>query len=305
MAGGRTTASAPTARSAQLGARCLGVGELQFLDDLVVLRAVHEVVDRDVLRAGRLVPRPGGQVLVGDDQVDVVDQVRDRDVDHRDVGEPGLLDLVPEHRGAHRGRAHAGVAGEHDLVDRLAVRVAASRASSASSGVGLDAGQHAGHRALLALHRLHLRGRRGQIAALVRLLRLARRMIEAMTNDVVAASSTDSDDPDETVRRGLDQHRDDRPRRGRRPQARAENRQRQDADHAAGDGGQQRQRLHQHVREIDLVDAAEELDDRRGRRGALGQPGAEDRVGDQQTDARARVGLQQEQDRLARSRPTG
>ena len=33
---------------------------------------------------------------------------------------------------------------------------------------GLDVGQHAGHRALLALHRLHLRGRRGQVAALAR-----------------------------------------------------------------------------------------------------------------------------------------
>ena len=60
------------------------------------------------------------------------------------------------------------------------------------------------------------------------------------------------------------------------------------------------ERLHQHVREVDLVDAAEELDDRRGRGGALGQPGAEDRVREQQTDAGAGVRLQQEQDRLAR-----
>src|SRR6478752_9890670 len=35
-----------------------GVGDLEFLDDLVVLGAAHEVGHRDVLGGGRLVPRP-------------------------------------------------------------------------------------------------------------------------------------------------------------------------------------------------------------------------------------------------------
>ena len=43
------------------------------------------------------------------------------------------------------------------------------------------------------------------------------------------------------------------------------------------DGGEDQHRLHQHVREVDLVDAAEELDDRRAGGGGLGQALAEER----------------------------
>src|SRR5690348_11445502 len=50
----------------------LRVGCLQLLDDRVVLGAVHEVVDRDVLCRRRHGPGPRREVLVRDDQVDVV-----------------------------------------------------------------------------------------------------------------------------------------------------------------------------------------------------------------------------------------
>ena len=137
---------------------------LQLFDDLVVLRAVHEVVDRDVLGAGRLVPGPRRQVLVGDDQVDVVGQVGDRHVDHRDVGETGLLDLVPQHRGAHRAGPHAGVAGEDDLVDRRRARTSASCASSAASASASMPVSTPDTELFLPFICLHLRGRRGQVA---------------------------------------------------------------------------------------------------------------------------------------------
>jgi len=42
---------------------------LQLFHDGVVFGAVHEVVDRDVLGAGCLVPGTRGEVLVGDDEV--------------------------------------------------------------------------------------------------------------------------------------------------------------------------------------------------------------------------------------------
>ena len=50
-----------------------------------------------------------------------VEPALDRGVHHLDL-EAGLLDLVPEHRGAHGGGAHAGVAGEDDLPDRAGGR---------------------------------------------------------------------------------------------------------------------------------------------------------------------------------------
>src|SRR5215510_3126664 len=68
--------------------------------------------------------------------------------------------------------------------------------------------------------------------------RLARRMIDPMMNDVVAANSTDK-----AVARGLGVHRDDRPGRGRGPQPGPEHDQGEDADHAPGDRGQQGERL--------------------------------------------------------------
>ena len=120
-----------------------------------------------------------------------------------------------------------------------------------------------------------------------------------MTNDVVAANSTDSVTPTR-LSPGVCAYTariDPGAAGARRPAPKIVSVKM--PDHATGDGAEQQDRLHQHVREVDLVDAAEELDDRRGRRGALGQPGAEDRVGQQHTEAGAGVGLQQEQDRLA------
>src|SRR5215212_4193874 len=129
------------------------VGVLHLFHDGVVLGAVHEVADRDVLGARGPVPGPQGQVLVGHDQVIAVVQVGDGHIDHADVGEAGLLQLVAQHRGPHGAGAHAGVTGEHDLADRL---------DPLGPGLGLvvlQLGQHPRDRALLALEPLHLGGR--------------------------------------------------------------------------------------------------------------------------------------------------
>ena len=114
------------------------------LDDLVVPRAAHEVVDGHVDRRRRLLLGPVGQVLVGDHQVVGVGQVGDRLVDHGDLAVAGGLDLLAQHRGAHRRGAHAGVAGEHDRPDLLARGAGSRRRAPATRG-------------LLALHRLHAR----------------------------------------------------------------------------------------------------------------------------------------------------
>src|SRR4030095_11225023 len=64
--------------------------------------------------------------------------------------------------------------------------------------------------------------------------RLARRMIEPITNEVGDAHNTD-----QTVSGGLGVHGDDRPGRRRCPQPGTEQDQGEDPDHAAGDRGQQ------------------------------------------------------------------
>ena len=73
------------------------------VDDLVVLRRVHEVVDRDVQRIGRAPAGAVGELLLRDHEVFAAVEVRDGLVGHRDVVEAGLLDLVAQHARAHRG----------------------------------------------------------------------------------------------------------------------------------------------------------------------------------------------------------
>ena len=77
----------------------------------------------------------------------------------------------------------------------------------------------------------------------------------------------------------------------------AEEHVRRDARHATADEREDQDRLHERVREVHLVDAAEELDHRgAGSRGAC-RADAEEGEREQQADAGAGVGLEEEQDR--------
>ena len=115
--------------------------------------------------------------------------------------------------------------------------------------------------------------------------RLARRITEPTRNDVAAANRTDKVTPTRLLP-GVWAYTAMIGRRRRGPQPGPEDHQGEDAHHAAGDGGQNGDGLQQHEREVDLVDAAEELDDQRRRGGVAGHPGAEDGVGEQQPGAR-------------------
>ena len=153
---------------------------------------------------------------------------------------------------------------------------------------------------LLALHRLHLGGGLREVA-----LVLAPVGLEQHDRDHEGDGRGTEDpqrDAEEVAARGLRVDREDRAgcRRGAQPDV--EQHEQEDARHATGDRRQDHLRLHQHEREVDLVDAAEELDDRRARGRRLGHALAEDGVGQQQAEARAGVGLEQEQHRLARLR---
>src|SRR5215218_3639117 len=89
-----------------------------------------------------------GQVLVGDHHIVTVLEVGDGGVGDLDVGETGVLDLVAQHRRAHGAGAHAGVAGEDDVLHW----------SGEDARAGPRTGEDGGDRALLALHGFHPRG---------------------------------------------------------------------------------------------------------------------------------------------------
>ena len=220
---------------------------------------------------------------MGHHDVVVVGQGGDRLVDHLDVVEPCLLDLAAQDRGAHGGRTHAGVAREHDVVDRLVL------------ATGLT-GQGGRGQRLLALHALHGCGGVHQVAVLGPVhLQQERPDQEGHQRGTEHTHR----DPEEVTTRRLCVDRDDRARGCRSAQPDVEEHQQEHAGHATGDRGEDHLGLHQHVREVDLVDAAEELDDQRSRCRGLGQALAEERVGEQQARAGAGVGLEQEQHRLA------
>ena len=119
------------------------------------------------------------------------------------------------------------------------------------------------------------------------------------TKHTPAATITDSVTPTKLLAGAWSQTAMIEPGRGRSPQAGVEDQVDATPVMPPSDHGEDHLRLHQHVREVDLVDAAEELDDAAPGADALARPLPEHAVGEQQAEAGAGVGLDQEQDRLA------
>src|SRR5699024_3437300 len=125
---------------------------------------------------------------------------------------------------------------------------------------GARTGQGAGDGGLLALHLLHLRGGGGDVAVVL----LADLEEQGGQGEADRRRGEHCQgDPQVRVAGGDAEDREERAGGGRGDQAGAEGDVHRDTGHAAADRGEDEDRLHQHVGEVDLVDAAEELDDRR------------------------------------------
>ena len=95
------------------------------------------------------------------------------------------------------------------------------------------------------------------------------------------------------------QHRQDRPRRSWRHQTAAQHAQGEHAGHTAKDNGQDQAWVHQHVREVNFVDTAQEVNDCRTASRLLSAAATKEHVRQQYAHTRTRVGFNQEEDRLA------
>ena len=95
------------------------------------------------------------------------------------------------------------------------------------------------------------------------------------------------------------QHGQDRARGSRGNQAAVQNAQGKHAGHTAEDNGDQQTRVHQHVREVNFVDTAQEVDDSRTARRLFRTAATEEHVRQQDAHPRTRVRFDQEEDRLA------
>ena len=244
-----------------------GVGDLrERLVERVERGVVEEVVDRHDLGL-RCAPAGAlGQDALADDDARVAGDGVDARVDDGEVGALGL-DAVAEAGGAHGGGAHAGVAGKDDLA-----------ALSVGDDSGLGGALHLAH--LLARlvdvgdgHGAHERHGDGK-------------------GDARGDRHAGEVDEHEVGGRHREE-RDDRARGGGGGEARAGEAVPRDGAHVAHDRRDDDLGVHEHVREVDLVDAAEEVDDHRARGGLAGLGVlAEEAVREKNAEARAGVGLE-------------
>ncbi|MNI75591.1 hypothetical protein D3C73_1317580 [compost metagenome] len=97
----------------------------------------------------------------------------------------------------------------------------------------------------------------------------------------------------------MGEHGEDRTGGGRRHQACVGDSEGCDAGHAATNGSEDQDGLHQDVREVDLMDATEEMDDRCTGSRSLRGAAAKEHIRQQDAEARAGVGFEEEKHRLA------
>lgn len=206
---------------------------------------------------------------MADHQVDIVGEVRNRLVDDGHITEARCLDLAPQDRGTHGRGAHARVAGEDDRANGLGEHGRATR----TTGEG-----RRGDR-LLALHRLHVRRRPAEVTLVLGLVGLQ----DERGDEEGRRSAEDprERDTDQAGGGGLRVDGEDRARCGRRPQAGVEEDVDEDLGHTTGDHRDDQLRLGQDVGEVDLVDAADEVDEGSARGRGLGHALAEHHVGEQ------------------------
>ncbi len=159
-----------------------------------------------------------------------------------------------------------------------------------------SAHQGARDRGLLALHGLHVRRGFFQVAA--RGAGDAQEPDGQHERDGCCGKHRDGD-PEQVAASCHGPDREDRSGCGRPHEAGVERDVDEDTSHATGDDRQHEDRLHEHVREVDLVDTAEELDDDGAGGRRLGDALAGNPVAQQDAKPRTGVGLEQEQHRLA------
>ena len=260
-------------------------GFQQLRHQHIILRRAHKILDRNDPGLRRPLSRPPGQLMVGDHDLAVGGNLGDGVMDDFNAGDPRVLELVSQHRRAHGGGAHARIAGKDDLLHVLgADGCPGAGLRRLSLGGGL-AGGHLG----LSL---------GQAGVLTEGLQQ-----EHGDGEADRGGNADTGDVGEVAALGgHEQLGDDGAGGGRGHQAAAQDGQGEDTGDVARHGAQDDDGVHEHVREVDLVDAAHKLDDGGGAGGGAGLTLAGYAIGQQQAQSGAGVGLDHEQDGLAQLR---
>ena len=258
-------------------------GVQQLLHQGVVLRRAHEVLDGDDPGLGSPLGGPAGELVVGDDDLAVAGNLAHGVVDDLNVGDARVLELVADHGGPHGGGAHARVAGKDDLPHVLG----ADGSAGGSGGDGLALGSGLGGGDLgLGLFQAGVLAEEFQQ--------------EHGDEEADHGGDADARDVGEVSAPGGHEHfRDNAAGGGRGRQAAAQGGEGEDAHDVADHGAQDDDGVHEDIGEVNLMDAAHELDDGGGSGGGAGFALARHAVGQQEPKARPGVGLDHEEDGLA------
>ena len=273
------------------------IGDFHFVVDVALRRyqtlgqagiqtAVEEVGQRNMLCLRYLAHGALGQVAVGDHQVDIRRQVVNRAVSDRDIAQSGILDFLTQYPGAHGAGTHTGVAGNDDFthVAKVVSHVARRQRRRRAFGLGF--------------HVVHATGCGFDI---VFFFHFAGFQQDGGDNKGDRHRRNNGRDVSEVGAFWRHrQYRQNGTRGSRGDQAAVEDSQGEDTGHTAEDNGQNQTRVHQHVREVNFVDTAQEVDDCRTARRLLRAAAAKEHVRQQNAHPRTRVSFNQEEDGFAK-----
>lgn len=255
----------------------------QFRHHRIIFRRAHEVLDGDDPGLGRPLGGAAGQFVVSNYDLTVSGDLGDGVVDDLNAGDARIHELIAQHGGAHGGGTHARVTGKDDLPhlsgpDR--------RAGGDGDGLALACCFAGGYLLPGGL----------QVALLAECFQQHHRQCKT--------DCRRHGDPQDIgkvrVLRGH-QHLGNDAAGGRRAlQSAAQQGQHQNPRRVARHGRQDQDGIHQHVGEVQLMDAADELDESGSGGGGAGRALTGHTVGQQQSQSGTGVGFDHEQDGLAR-----
>ena len=222
------------------------------------------------------------ELLMGNDELSILRDVADCTVRDRDIRVTRFLELLAQSSSAKSRRAHTSITSVDDALEFI------TRNLLLISRQIFAAVLHLCHGFTSSLERF--------FAAIIM------RTLDEDGSDRAGNSRSNEEICDiceECAFRRHGENCEDGARRCRSDQAAAEEIQREDTRHAASDDSENEDRLHEDIREVDFVDTTENVNDHGARRGIFCHAFAEEPVREQDTEARARVCLEQEEHGLA------
>ncbi|CQQ89158.1 Uncharacterised protein [Salmonella enterica subsp. enterica serovar Typhimurium str. DT104] len=246
-----------------------------------VQAAIQEVGQRNMLRLRYLTHRALGQVTVSNDQIYIRRQIVNGAVGDGDLAQACILYFLTQYPCAHRAGTHTGIASHDDFTHMAQV-------------VGHVASRQRRGAFRFRFHVMHTTGGRFNVIFFFHFAGFQQNCRNHEGDRHCRHDGSDVSEVSAFWRHR--QYRQNGTRRRRRDQTAVQDGQGEYAGHTAKDNGQNQAWVHQHVREVNFVDTAQEVDDGRAARRLFSAAATEEHVRQQDAHPRTRVSFNQEED---------